>query len=151
MSAADSHSLDLRDASQAGVYRVMCADIAPLLSLAADEDVAVFQIDLTDVDDKPALMARIHAALDFPDDWARNWDALADGLNDLSWLGDAGPRLLVWRGMDALHRDAPDLESTLIGILEDSSIGWAGDDIAFWSLICLTRIPEEEVGDETRH
>ena len=33
--SADSHPLDLRDASQAGVYRVMCADVDPLLVLAA--------------------------------------------------------------------------------------------------------------------
>ena len=84
-------------------------------------------------------------------DWGRNWDALADGLNDLSWLGDAAPRLLVWRGMDDLHVDAPELEETLVGILEDTSASWADDDIAVWSLICLTRIPDEELDDATRH
>ena len=151
MSAADSHPLDLRDASQAGVYRVMCADVAPLLALAADEDVSVREIDLTGANEKRELIGRIHAALDFPDDWGRNWDALADGLNDLSWLGELAPRLLVWRGMDTLHADAPELESTLIGILEDTSASWAEDDIACWSLICLTRIPDDELEDATRH
>ena len=151
MSAADSHPLDLRDASQAGVYRVMCADVAPLLALAADEDVSVREIDLTGANEKRELIGRIHAALDFPDDWGRNWDALADGLNDLSWLGEPTPRLLVWRGMDTLHADAPELESTLIGILEDTSTSWAEDDIAVWSLICLARIPEEETDGATRH
>ena len=110
MSAADSHPLDLRDASQAGVYRVMCADVAPLLALAADEDVSVREIDLTGANEKRELIGRIHAALDFPDDWGRNWDALADGLNDLTWLGELAPRLLVWRGMDTLHADAPEPE-----------------------------------------
>ena len=151
MSAADSHPLDLHDAIQAGVYRVMCADVAPLLILAAEEDVSVHDIDLSGVDDKAALLERIYNTLEFPDDWGRNWDALADGLNDLSWLGDATPRLLVWRGMDDLHTDAPDLESTMIGILEDTSASWAEDDIAVWSLICLTRIPDEELEDATRH
>ena len=151
MSAADSHPLDLRDASQAGVYRVMCADVAPLLALASDEDVAVHEIDLIGLDDKREVIERIHTALEFPDDWGRNWDALADGLNDLSWLGDATPRLLVWRGMDDLHVDAPELEETLVGILEDTSASWAEDDIAVWSLICLTRIPDEELEDATRH
>ena len=149
--SADSHPLDLRDASQAGVYRVMCADVDPLLALASDEDVAVHEIDLTGLDDKREVIERIHSALAFPDDWGHNWDALADGLNDLSWLGDAAPRLLVWRGMDDLHVDAPELEETLVGILEDTSASWADDDIAVWSLICLTRIPDEELDDATRH
>lgn len=152
MSAADSHPLDLRDAGQAGVYRVMGADVAPLLALAAEEGVAVHEIDLAGADDKPALLERICAALAFPDGWGRNWDALADGLNDLSWLGDSGPRLLVWRGMDTLHADAPELESTLIDILEEASTRWAESDIALWSLICLARIADDELdADATRH
>ena len=149
--SADSHPLDLRDASQAGVYRVMCADVDPLLVLAADEDVTVHDIDLVGTDDKAGLIERIYNSLAFPDDWGHNWDALADGLNDLSWLGDATPRLLVWRGMDDLHVAAPDLEETLVGILEDTSVSWAEDDIAVWSLICLARIPEEETDGATRH
>lgn len=151
MSAADPHPLDLRDARQAGVYRVMCADVPPLQDLADEEGVLTHDIDLAGIDDKAALIERVYAALDFPGDWGRNWDALADGLNDLSWLGDATPRLLVWRGMDTLHADAPELESTLIGILEDTSTSWAEDDIAVWSLICLARIPEEETDGATRH
>ena len=151
MSAADSYPLDLRDASQAGVYRVMCADAAPLLTLAADEDVSVHDIDLTGVNDKAALLERIYTTLEFPENWGRNWDALADGLNDLSWLGDATPRLLVWRGMDVLHVDAPELESTMIDILEDTSAIWAADDIAIWSLICLTSIPDDKQEGGTRH
>ena len=151
MSAADPHPLDLRDARQAGVYRVMCADVPPLQDLAGEEGVRTGDIDLAGIDDKQSLIEHIYASLDFPGDWGRNWDALADGLNDLSWLGDATPRLLVWRGMDTLHADAPELESTLIGILEDTSTSWAEDDIAVWSLICLARIPEEETDGATRH
>lgn len=151
MSAADSHPLDLRDASQAGVYRVMCADVAPLQSLAADEEVAVNDIDLSGMVDKAAIIERIYTTLEFPADWRRNWDALADGLNDLSWLGDPSSRLLVWRGLDELHIAAPDLEATLISILEDTSASWAEDDIAVWSLICLTRIPDDELEGATRH
>lgn len=144
----DSHPLDLRDASQAGVYRVMCADVAPLVALAGEEGVSVHEIDLADATDKRNLLERIHAALGFPPDWGRNWDALADGLNDLSWLGDGAPRLLVWRGMDALHAAQPALESTLIDILEDSSTRWAEAGIALWSLVCLARIAED-VRDDT--
>lgn len=154
MSDESSHLLDLRDPRQAGVYRVMRADVAPLLALANAEHLAVHEIDLQGVEGKPELIERIHDALGFPHGWGRNWDALADGLNDLSWLGDAGPRVLVWRGLDDLHRLLPDLESTLVGVLEDVSAAWGDDGIALWSLICLTRIPDDEPGastDTTRH
>ena len=140
---SDKAPLDLRDPRQAGVYRVMRADLVPLLALAQDEFVTVHDIDLHGIDDKPALLARIAEALAFPTDWGRNWDALADALNDLSWLGEPSPRLLVWRGMDQLHARAPELESTLCDVLEEASTRWAADGVAMWSLVSLTRITHE--------
>ncbi|BDH58827.1 barstar family protein [Tsukamurella sp. PLM1] len=42
---------------------------------------------------KAALLDEVSAALQFPLDFGANWDALADSLGDLSWLG--GPALVV--------------------------------------------------------
>ncbi len=72
MSDNDPHPLDLRDPRQAGVYRVMRADVVPLLALAQDEFVTVHDIDLHGIDDKPALLARIAESLAFPPGWGRN-------------------------------------------------------------------------------
>lgn len=148
MSDNEQHPLDLRDPRQAGVYRVMRADVVPLMALAQDEFVAIHDIDLHGIDDKPALLVRIGEALQFPAGWGGNWDALADALNDLSWLGEPTPRLLVWRGMDQLHARAPELESTLCDILEEASARWAADGVAMWSLLSLAHIPDEDQDED---
>ncbi|MDO5610098.1 MAG: barstar family protein [Pseudomonadota bacterium] len=149
------HPLDLREAAQAGVYRVMRADVPALLALADEDGIASHEIDVEGVSGKLELIARIHAALHFPDDWGQNWDALLDGLRDLSWLGDAAPRLLVWRGVDTLHRRDTELESTLCGVLEDASSDWADQGIALWSLLAIEQVPAEfidpDLADSTRH
>lgn len=149
------HPLDLRKAAQAGVYRVMRADVPALLALAWDEDIASHEINVEGAAGKLELIERIHAALGFPDDWGQNWDALLDGLRDLSWLGDATPRLLVWYGVDTLHERDPELESMLCGVLEDASSDWADQDIALWSLLAIEQVPAEfiapDLADSTRH
>ncbi len=155
MSEAESHALDLRDPRQAGVYRVMAADVAALVDIACAEDVAVHEIDVGAASDKAALIERIHQALAFPDDWGRNWDALSDGLRDLSWLdGGEAPRLLIWRGLEAVHASAPDLDATLCEILEEASAFWAEQGIALWSLVRLDRYadaPESEPASGSIH
>jgi FPC/CPF motif-containing protein YcgG len=58
----------------------------------------VTELDLTGVGDKDAFMERCVRALDLPEWFGRNWDALADVLGDTDW-GPATPgRLLVVTG-----------------------------------------------------
>ncbi|RMH90878.1 barnase inhibitor [Lysobacter pythonis] len=130
-------ALDLRDTRQAGLYRVMRTDVPALLTIAREEGIATHDIDLNGITDKDALLAHIHSALDFPEDWGRNWDALEDGLRDLSWLGRPTPRLLLWHGLENLQAAAPACETRLCEILEESSAFWAGQGVAFWSLASM--------------
>lgn len=139
MSTGAPHPLDLRDPRQAGVYRVMQTDIAPLLALAHEQGVALHALDLSDVHDRNGVIARVHAALSFPRDWGHNWDALADGLNDLSWLGEPAPRILLCHGIEQLQACAPTIQATLCDILEEASQRWAAADMAFWTLLGLDR------------
>ena len=44
------------------------------------------RVDLEHCTDKATLLARFAAALQFPDWFGHNWDALADCITDLSWL-----------------------------------------------------------------
>ncbi|MBW4720886.1 barstar family protein [Saccharothrix obliqua] len=48
---------------------------------------------------KSAALAAIGEAMDFPDYYGQNLDALFDCLTDLSWL-PAGHHVLVWEGGD---------------------------------------------------
>ncbi|MFC6090625.1 barstar family protein [Saccharothrix lopnurensis] len=50
--------------------------------------------------DRRDAVAAIAEALDFPDWFGHNLDALYDSLTDLSWL-PAGEHVLVWEGGDA--------------------------------------------------
>ncbi|MGW3630254.1 barstar family protein [Streptomyces sp. NPDC005122] len=65
------------------------------------------RLDLTGVTGKSAFMDRCARALDLPDWFGRNWDALADCLGDLSWAPPARGRLLVVTGWRDFARAAP--------------------------------------------
>ncbi|KPI15835.1 Barstar (barnase inhibitor) [Actinobacteria bacterium OK074] len=64
-------------------------------------------LDLTGVTSKPGFMDRCARALDLPDHFGRNWDALADCLADLSWAPPARGRLIVLRGWRDYAQAAP--------------------------------------------
>ncbi|MFJ5532103.1 barstar family protein [Streptomyces sp. NPDC093261] len=78
------------------------------------EDLAdrlVVTLDLDGVADKAAFMERVALALDLPDWFGRNWDALADSLTDLTvWPDGAVERglLLVVLGWRAYARERPE-------------------------------------------
>jgi hypothetical protein len=78
------------------------------------DDVAgrlVVTLDLAGVADKAGFMERCVRALDLPDWFGRNWDALADSLTDLSvWPEAAAGRglLVVVTGWQAYERARPD-------------------------------------------
>ncbi|MGY0504673.1 barstar family protein [Luteimonas sp. e5] len=134
-----STSPDLRDPSRAGVYRLMHADVPALQALADEADLAVHRIELADVGDKAGVLDAIAAALEFPADWGRNWDALDDALGDLSWLGPPRPRVLLLCGLDRLHRESPRSETVLCEVLHDACKEWAREGIALWALLSMQR------------
>ncbi|MDP3156512.1 MAG: barstar family protein [Archangium sp.] len=63
------------------------------------------------VSDKGQLMSLLKDALDFPNYFGRNWDALSDCLCDLSWLA-AGPVMLI-------HDELPQLSEKELRIYVD--------------------------------
>ncbi|MGV9243766.1 barstar family protein [Streptomyces sp. NPDC003710] len=70
----------------------------------------VVLLDLDGVTDKSAFMERVARALDLPDWFGRNWDALADSLSDLTvWPSAAAERglLLVVRGWRPYAKERP--------------------------------------------
>ncbi|MEU6094907.1 barstar family protein [Streptomyces sp. NPDC047079] len=71
----------------------------------------VVALDLEGATDKAAFMERVVRALDLPEWFGRNWDALADSLTDLSvWPAGAMERglLLVVRGWRAYAKERPE-------------------------------------------
>lgn len=109
-----------------GVYAAP-GDLAGLRGRYSSSRAIWRRIELGAVNDKTGLLHALAAALDFPADFGRNWDALADSLEDLSWL----PRValvLEIAGSEGLRRDAPDAWRTALDILRAAATYWASHD-----------------------
>lgn len=101
--------------------------LAPALEAAEAAGWATVRLDLDGVRSKAELMRRFGAALEVPEYFGGNWDALADALRDLSWLPAAPGRLLVvssWRGYAEAR--AADWE-TLREVLEEAVDFWRAE------------------------
>lgn len=139
--------MGLEDVSQAGVYGVGDGDLGGLAAVARDAGLRVCRIDLEGCSDKRTLLMRIGTQLDFPAGWSRNWDALSDGLRDLSWLPANGYALLFSDADDLRQGSAADFD-TLLDVLSEASARWAEDNVAFWAFLELPGGGEEAVSDD---
>jgi len=91
-------------------------------------------LDISSNRDKSALLLALCQALDFPGGFGHNWDALADALQDLSWL--QWSRLVVEiDGAASLMSDAPDAWRTALDIFRDAATYWATHDRTFIVLV----------------
>ena len=109
----------LSDASRSGVYRASRSD--EILDATQDSKLRVARIDLAGASGKEALLERVARALQFPQWFGGNWDALEDCLTDLSWSDAAGHVLLI-EGAEALPGDEGGI---FIDILASAAAWWA--------------------------
>lgn len=134
--SASGFDTGLGDASNAGVFFVTAGDLDMLTVAGRDAGLRVCRLDLSGCDSKAALLLRIATQLDFPDSSGRNWDALADSLRDLGWLPAAGYVLLLDQATDLRDRDEASFD-TLLDILNEAALFWAGQDVPFWAFVAL--------------
>lgn len=93
----------------------------PLADVCRAAGWQVSVLDLTGVTDKAAFMERCVRALDLPEWFGRNWDALADTLGDPDW-GPASPgRLLVVTGWRPYATARPGEWETAQEVLESAA------------------------------
>ncbi len=110
-------------AQDSGVYRApvgagkLCAE-ADRAGLIGSE------IDLRNVSDKRALLDTFERALQFPESFGGNWDALSDCLQDLSWLPPGKGRVLLLNNVAGLAAAAPDSYDMLLDVLVAAAEGW---------------------------
>lgn len=88
------------------------------------------RVDLEHCTDKATLLARFAAALQFPDWFGHNWDALADCITDLSWLPAHEYRIAITNAA-ALRAAAPETLDTLLEILAEAGEFWAAEGVRF--------------------
>lgn len=88
------------------------------------------RIDLAGCNDKATLLARFASALQFPDWFGHNWDALSDCLTDLSWLPARHYRIELAQPQ-ALRTAASETLDTTLEILAEAAEFWANEGVIF--------------------
>ena len=89
-----------------GVYRL--PSVGPDALMQADAAGWVDAVvDLAGATTKADFMGRCAGGLELPDYFGRNWDALADVLTDLSWLGETRGYLVLVTSWSAFEQAAP--------------------------------------------
>jgi RNAse (barnase) inhibitor barstar len=126
----------LADPGQCGAYYVDLHDRAAMAEAASLLEFALVAIDFKGCADKADALDRFAEALNFPDWFGDNWDALADCLADLSWW-PAGGYVLLLDHVDDWRERAPGDCDTAIAILNEVAEGWARARTPFWSLMLL--------------
>ena len=124
----------LADASQAAAYFIDVRDRALVVEAASALDFTVATANLGNVTDRDALLEELVAALGAPVTAGVDWDTLAEGLGDLSWLPAPGHVLLLDH-CAALREAASDDFATLLEILDAAARAHAAAGVPFWSVL----------------
>jgi len=108
--------------ASSGIYAAPQA-LEALQRVAAAQNVAWCELDIAGVSGKAQFLDRVAAALKFPATFGRNWDALADCLEDLSWQPAHGV-VVHWRGGGEFARRAPEDCSAALEIFDVATNYW---------------------------
>ena len=100
------------------------ADIEAILR-GRPADALVFQLDGARMHTHDGLFTEFASALNFPDYFGRNWPALQDCLDDLTWLDETSHVLIICSNWPEVLRDASSDRVVLRRILERSAKDWA--------------------------
>ncbi len=129
----------LSDASKSGVYRAPHSD--DVLDATRGSPLKVERIELAGASGKAQLMERIARALEFPQWFGGNWDALEDCLSDLSWSKAAGHVLLI-ENAGGLPGDE---RGILADVLASAAASWAERERPFFAVFVGGEAPLPEL------
>jgi RNAse (barnase) inhibitor barstar len=123
----------LGDPGQAGIYQLP-PDFDALEAAAADNDFALWRIDLSAVRTKQELLDTIARELAFPDWFGGNWDALEDCLTDLAWCVASG-YVLILANAGGFAAAEPEEFETALEVFDGAAEYWYDEDVPFWVLV----------------
>jgi RNAse (barnase) inhibitor barstar len=127
-------SLRLKDIKEAGVYVINC-ELSDVRSAASQVGYTVFDADLATVQSKSEFLAAVAQAIEAPEWFGKNWDALADALGDLSWKPAPGYVLVLRNGLKTFNLLANDHEIAQ-EILDNTVSYWKTQHKPFWVFSC---------------
>jgi RNAse (barnase) inhibitor barstar len=123
----------LADSGQAGIYQLP-ADFDGLEAAAAENDFALWRVDLAGVRSKQELLDAIARELAFPEWFGSNWDALEDCLTDLAWCVASG-YVLILANAGAFAAAQPEEFETALEVFDGAAEYWYDEDVPFWVLV----------------
>jgi hypothetical protein len=123
----------LRDKDRAGVY-LAGPDTRLIAEAAQAAGLALWRVDIGHVHDRQGFTGLVAKALEFPDWFGGNWDALEDCLGDLSWHPAAGYVLLLEHGK---HFGAGHKQEfvTAVEVLDGVAAYWQEQGKPFWAIV----------------
>jgi RNAse (barnase) inhibitor barstar len=122
----------LCDPARSGVYRL--PETVAWVSQVTAADFAFWRVDLAKVRSKAGLLAAVAKALDFPDWFGHNWDALQDCLTDLSWRPAPGYAVVLENCREFAECVPADFEAALEVFVAAVDF-WRERAVPFWVLI----------------
>lgn len=123
----------LLDSANGGVYAAP-ASATELQQVAVACGLAWFEIDLANVADKAAFLARCQLAFSLPPSFGYNWDALADCLEDLSWQPARGYVVICCNGGEFARRSSGDF-AVALEVLAAAALYWLAQGKMFMVLV----------------
>jgi hypothetical protein len=118
-----------------GVYNFpQIHKIGTIQKTAASGGLDFLQIDFQNVKAKAGFLKKLAHALNFPDYFGMNWDALSDCLTDLSWKPATGYVLLL-KNLGIFMENAPEDWKIAKSILDSSANYWKEKAVPFYIIL----------------
>lgn len=118
----------------AGVYHLPQGSREAILQAAEATGFRIYRVDLKRAQDKAQMLTTIAAAMEFPDWFGNNFDALADCLTDLAGE-DVRGYLVLLENCDQLRSHASDDFAVALELFDAAAAEWRELSIPFWCLV----------------
>jgi len=130
-SPAIALSAILDHSSNGGIHRLPLDSQAELRAATAGRSLLCGEVDLASSHSAAAALAAIGRALDFPDWYGANFDALADCLDDYGDEPARGGAILL-RGSETLRLSEPTAYETLCAVFAEACIKRRDSSAPLW-------------------
>jgi RNAse (barnase) inhibitor barstar len=124
----------IRKADQAGIYYLPATRRDALEAAATKARLRPTPVTIPREAHAGAVLKQLGEALNFPDWYGANFDALHDCLTDPDWVPDTG-LVLFLTGTASLHKGDPDGFATLIEVFQAVAGELGRRGIPFWVLL----------------